>query len=137
MSRAIAGVRADGTARIVGMGCAERSPVIALLIVAPAGAANLGMGGDLLFSVDDLVEMMGVARGQGVFNHLEALDHRPTTRAQLAARFAREGLGDRTHIPADGETLYFAPTSTNPPKLRRTELRPGLQKRLTAYLTGT
>ena len=50
------------------------------------------------------------AEGSGVFvaNHLEALDHCPTTRADLVAAAARVGLGHRLLVPADGQTLAFA-----------------------------
>lgn len=48
------------------------------VIVVPAGAANMGIGGDILFSVDELVTLAKTATGALVFNHLEALDHCPT-----------------------------------------------------------
>jgi L-ascorbate metabolism protein UlaG (beta-lactamase superfamily) len=68
------------------------------VIVAPAGAANLGFGSDLLFSVAELRELASLAKGQLVLNHLEALDHCPTKRADL----------DFGLVPADGEELAFA-----------------------------
>ncbi len=78
------------------------------VIVAPAGAANMGVGGDILFSVDELVALARAASGQLVFNHMEALDHCPTTRAALRARLATEGLLHRAHIPRDGDMLTFS-----------------------------
>lgn len=69
------------------------------VIVAPAGAANMGIGGDILFSVDELVQLARLAPASVVFNHLEALDHCPTTRAGLHERMDAEGLSDRVHIP--------------------------------------
>jgi len=69
----------------------------------------MGIGGDILFSVDELVRLVRVARGQIVLNHLEALDHCPTTRRDLRARMRAEGLGDRVHVPEDGEALVFLP----------------------------
>lgn len=59
------------------------------VIVAPAGSANMGLGGNILFSVDELVELSRVARGKVVLNHLEALDHCATTRACSSRMTAR------------------------------------------------
>lgn len=82
------------------------------VIVAPAGAANFGVGGDILFSVDELVSLARRFDGTLVCNHLEALDHCPTTRAGLRERFAREGLLDRVRIPADGERVELPRAKT-------------------------
>lgn len=107
------------------------------VLLAPAGAANFGAGGDILFSVDELVTLARRAPGAVVLNHLEALDHCPTTRAELRARLEREGLSDRVRVPDDGEALAFeradgdAPTVAPQPSARR---RPGFQKWLTAKL---
>jgi L-ascorbate metabolism protein UlaG (beta-lactamase superfamily) len=77
------------------------------VIVAPAGAANMGAGGDILFSVDELVTLARRAPGRVVFNHLEALDHCPTTREGLRARMRAEGLAEKVSVPDDGEELRF------------------------------
>ena len=77
------------------------------VIVAPAGAANFGIGPDILFSVDELVTLSKSCSAELVFNHLEAVDHCPTTRTQLRERMQAEGLAERTHVPADGEMLSF------------------------------
>ncbi len=77
------------------------------IIVAPAGAANLGVGPDILFSLDELITLAKLAPGELVFNHLQALDHCPTTRSGLRQRLDAEGLSHRTHVPSDGESLSF------------------------------
>jgi L-ascorbate metabolism protein UlaG (beta-lactamase superfamily) len=103
------------------------------VIVAPAGSANFGMGGDILFSLDELVALTRAAPGLVVFNHLEALDHCPTTRAGLRERLEREGFGHKARIPADGETLDLGSHSGTPrtADVRPSELgRPGLRKGL-------
>lgn len=109
------------------------------VIVAPAGAANMGAGGDILFSVDELVTLIRRAPGQVVLNHLEALDHCPTTREALRERMHAEGLTARVHIPEDGETLHFdrptTPTHAHPRP--HTDPRPGFQKWVTAHFTMT
>jgi L-ascorbate metabolism protein UlaG (beta-lactamase superfamily) len=75
------------------------------IIVAPAGSANLGFGGDILFSFADLLRLAEMAPSEVVFNHLEALDHCPTTRLELRSRLAEAGLEGRMHVPEDGETI--------------------------------
>lgn len=109
------------------------------LLLAPAGSANMGVGGDILFSVEELVELARRAPGRVVFNHLEALDHCPTTRDGLRRRIEAEGLGDRVSIPQDGERLGFDAPAGARAALRRppTDRRPGLQKWLTARFAGT
>ncbi len=107
------------------------------VVVAPAGAANMGLGGDILLSVDQLVELIRAAPGEVVLNHLEALDHCPTTRAGLRERMRREGLIDRVHIPADGErvSLGHGTRLSVPPAPYAVE-RPGFQKWMTAKFAG-
>ena len=103
------------------------------VLVAPAGAANFGRGPDILFSLDELVTLSRHAPGQLVFNHLEALDHCPTTRAALLQRLKSDGLGGRSHVPADGQVLSFAPDPFKreyalPQINQRPDPRPGFQK---------
>jgi L-ascorbate metabolism protein UlaG (beta-lactamase superfamily) len=109
------------------------------VIVAPAGAANMGLGGDILFSVDELLQLARRARGTLVFNHLEALDHCPTTRQGLRARVAEAGHGERVHVPDDGEELSFARQRSAPHAQPRggPGARAGVQKWLTAPFAGT
>lgn len=108
------------------------------VILAPAGAANMGLGGDILFSLDELVELARRAPGEIVFNHLEALDHCPTTRAGLAARLAAEGLEEHTLIPADGEELVFETRRAAHRKSPSASMPTGgAQKWITAWFAGT
>lgn len=109
------------------------------ILIAPAGSANMGLGGDILFSVDELVTLVRRAPGQVVLNHLEALDHCPTTRAGLRERMKAEGLLSRVHIPEDGEALHFARPDTlpHPPPRAGALQEPGFQKWLTAHFTLT
>ncbi|MCA9666443.1 MAG: MBL fold metallo-hydrolase [Myxococcales bacterium] len=81
------------------------------VILAPAGAANFGFGKSILMTVDEQVALVRAAPGEVVFNHLEALDHCPTTRTGLAERMRAEGLDARVFIPEDGETLELSGTS--------------------------
>lgn len=108
------------------------------VIVAPAGSANLGFGGDILFSPDELEALVRLAPGQIVLNHLEALDHCPTTRAGLRARLTAAGLASRVHIPEDGEQLVFTARAEHParPRVDAPVTRPGIQKWMTAPFSG-
>ena len=109
------------------------------VIVAPAGAANMGIGGDILFSVDELFELIRATKGHVVLNHLEALDHCPTRRDELKGRVAAEGLSGRVHVPDDGEELRFEPTlaPVDPPIRPPVSEAPGFQKWLTSRFAGT
>lgn len=75
------------------------------VLVLPAGAANFGIGGDILLTPDECLELAQLTPGVTVLNHLEALDHCPTTRRDLVEKVARAGLSTRVRVPADGESL--------------------------------
>ncbi|MBL8744152.1 MAG: hypothetical protein JNK04_23755, partial [Myxococcales bacterium] len=108
------------------------------VLVLPAGAANMGIGGDILFSVDELMRLAHAAPSEIVFNHLEALDHCPTTRQSLRARLAEEGLLERAHIPSDGETLSFQKRrSANITPRAEVPVDPGFQKWVTGLFAPT
>lgn len=78
------------------------------IAVMAAGSASLDFGGLLLMSVDDLVAFARAAPGRVVANHMEALNHCPTTRARLKQILESSGLGSKVLIPEDGETLTLA-----------------------------
>lgn len=109
------------------------------IIVAPAGAANFGLGPDLLFSVNELVTLTKRVQSKMVFNHLEAIDHCPTTREELKQRMNEEGLSERVSIPKDGETLFFEAQTSDPrhEKLSVYQRTGRFQKWLTGQFAGT
>jgi hypothetical protein len=88
----------------------DRRPDVAVM---HAGSASTDVGRPILMPIDELLEFVRLAPGLVVANHLEALNHCPTTRAQLSAELAKAGLRDRVLIPNDGETIelgdYVAP----------------------------
>jgi L-ascorbate metabolism protein UlaG (beta-lactamase superfamily) len=109
------------------------------VIVAPAGAANFGFGKDILFGLEELKELVELAGGQVVFNHLESIDHCPVTRKQLRYLMDSSGLGERVHIPSDGEALVFgrdAETKHVEPR-EFTKPKPTFQKWITSWFAGT
>ena len=78
----------------------------------PAGGARFDLGGEIIMDAQDVVALLGLATGQVVANHFEALSHCPVTRADLARAAAQAGVRERLHIPADGETLVFHAAKT-------------------------
>lgn len=109
------------------------------VVVAPAGAANFGFGSDILFSLEELVELVNLAPGQVMFNHLESIDHCPVTRKQLRELMDSSGVGERVHIPSDGEVLVFdrdSETTHVEPGTYPTP-NPNFQKWLTSWFAGT
>jgi L-ascorbate metabolism protein UlaG (beta-lactamase superfamily) len=103
------------------------------VVLAPAGAANFGAGADILFSLKELDELARLAPGALIFNHLEALDHCPTTRRQLAQHLLSHG--ERIKIPEDGESIELTRRAGGAVTLGAPDTRrPGLQKWLTSKL---
>jgi hypothetical protein len=78
----------------------------AISIVA-GGTAQLDVGSPLLMTIADIVKFVRNAPGQVVINHLEALNHCPTTRQELRTVLQEQGLLHKTYLPEDGETLVF------------------------------
>ena len=75
-------------------------------IVVNAGGARFVHGGTITMEADDVISVAGAAPGARVVAvHMEAINHCLELRADLAARIAEAGLGDRVAIPADGEAL--------------------------------
>ncbi|WNJ20028.1 MBL fold metallo-hydrolase [Pontibacter sp. G13] len=75
--------------------------------VVAAGSAQFDIGQPLLMRVDDVIRFMQDAPGKVIANHLEAINHCPTTRAELRERVSNERLTDRVLIPEDGEVMPF------------------------------
>lgn len=109
------------------------------VVVAPAGAANFGFGADILFSLEELAQLVELAPGKVVLNHLEALDHCPTTRAELRAFMVARHPTRDVLVPEDGEELVFRPTTTSgrdAPSVRSTPKRSRIQKWMTSPFSG-
>ncbi len=84
---------------------AEMKPDIS---VVAAGGASLDVGGPILMPLDEVVTLIQSAPGKVIANHLEALNHCPTTRSRLRQTLKKRGLLSKTLIPQDGKTLYIA-----------------------------
>ncbi|GAA4821559.1 MBL fold metallo-hydrolase [Algivirga pacifica] len=76
--------------------------------VVAAGTARLDFGKPLLMTVDDVVRFVKQAPGKVLANHLEAVNHCPTTRKGLRERLTSEGISEKVSIPEDGEVVEFS-----------------------------
>ena len=82
----------------------QRRPGVAIL---PAGGARLDFGAEIIMDSADILDACKLTAGIVIANHLEALDHCPASRAELAASAASAGVMDRLRIPEDGAMLEF------------------------------
>ena len=87
-----------GTVRRLGAGSVS---------VLPAGGAAMDLGSELIMDADQALRAAAAGRGRFVLNHVEALDHCPTLRADLRVEARRRGLATRVQVPADGEALVY------------------------------
>lgn len=82
---------------------AEHSPDV---VVVNAGGARFLDGGTITMEADDVVAVCTAAPAARVVAvHMEAINHCLESRADLAAALRAAGVGDRVHIPADGESI--------------------------------
>lgn len=77
------------------------------ITIVPGGAAQLDILKPLLMRVEDLLKFINDVPGKVIINHLEAVNHCPTTRSQLKSAIQKVGLSDKVYIPEDGEIMVF------------------------------
>ncbi len=82
----------------------EYQPAIS---VVACGSAQLDIFKPLLMHMEDIIRFVKHAPGQVIANHLEAVNHCPTTRDKLRERLKKEALLDKVVIPEDGEVIEF------------------------------
>ena len=82
----------------------ELKPEIA---VVACGTAQLDIFQPLLMRMDDILKFAQNAPNQVIANHLEAVNHCPTTRNQLKNEVSKIGLSDKMFIPNDGESRTY------------------------------
>ena len=73
--------------------------------VVACGTAQLDLGKPLLMTIEDIIKFVEQSPGKVIANHLEALNHCPTTRKQLREKLTEKGFLDKVYIPNDGETI--------------------------------
>lgn len=75
--------------------------------VVACGTAQLDIFQPLLMRMDDILKFLKNAPNQVIANHLEAVNHCPTTRKQLEVEVSKIGHSDKVFIPNDGESKVF------------------------------
>lgn len=75
--------------------------------VVAGGAAQLDIFQPLLMTMDDILKFIQNAPENVVVNHLEAVNHCPTTRTALKRTLETKQLLHKVCIPADGESIIF------------------------------
>ncbi|MFY7810172.1 MAG: MBL fold metallo-hydrolase [Flavobacterium sp.] len=78
------------------------------IAVVASGTAQLDIFQPLLMRIDDIIKFVENAPNQVIANHLEAVNHCPTTRKQLKEELIKKGLLDKVFIPNDGEFKIFS-----------------------------
>jgi len=73
------------------------------LCVLACGSAQMDIGKPILMHMEDIILFVKNADKLVYANHLEAVNHCPTTRKHLTERLRREGLLEKVFIPDDGE----------------------------------
>ncbi|MBS7233250.1 MBL fold metallo-hydrolase [Flavobacterium psychroterrae] len=71
------------------------------------GTARLDIGQPLLMRMNDILKFTALAPGRVFANHLEALNHCPTTRAELRSALSEHTLLDKVDIPSDGTNVEY------------------------------
>jgi L-ascorbate metabolism protein UlaG (beta-lactamase superfamily) len=75
--------------------------------VVACGSAQLDRHEPILMTMKDIKTFIRNAPGAVIANHLEAVNHCPTTREDLKKILKNEGLSEKVSIPEDGETFKF------------------------------
>lgn len=75
--------------------------------VVACGTAQLDVFQPLLMRMDDILKFVQNAPNHVIANHLEAVNHCPTTRQQLKTEVSKIGLSDKVFIPNDGESRTY------------------------------
>ena len=75
------------------------------IAVVAAGCASLDVGGPILMPLEEIITFIQKAPNKVIANHMESLNHCPTTRSQLKQELEKRDLLSKTLIPHDGETL--------------------------------
>ncbi len=73
--------------------------------IVACGTAQLDILKPLLMTMDDILKFVKESPGVVIANHLEAINHCPTTRAELKKELEKNNLLERVRIPIDGEIL--------------------------------
>jgi L-ascorbate metabolism protein UlaG (beta-lactamase superfamily) len=73
--------------------------------VVACGSAQLDIFKPLLMNMEDILKFVKNVPGAVISNHLEAVNHCPTTRVELRNELNKIGLSEKVLIPVDGEII--------------------------------
>ena len=73
--------------------------------VVACGSAQLDFFQPILMSIKDILKFVKNSPENVIANHLEAVNHCPTTRVELKKELEKNGLYKKVAIPADGEVI--------------------------------
>ncbi len=79
--------------------------------VVACGSAQLDFFKPLLMTMEDILKFAENSPHKVIANHLEALNHCPTTREQLKRELTERNLENKVFIPQDGEAIDFSPSA--------------------------
>jgi len=82
----------------------EYKPAISVIA---CGSAQLDIFQPLLMKMEDILKFVQNSDGIVIANHLEAVNHCPTTRTGLQKDLEKNGLSHKVRIPNDGEVIHF------------------------------
>ncbi|WP_338792063.1 MBL fold metallo-hydrolase [Bernardetia sp. MNP-M8] len=82
----------------------EYKPAISVIA---CGSAQLDIFQPLLMKMKDIVKFVQNSDGIVIANHLEAVNHCPTTRIGLQKELEKNGLSYKVHIPNDGDVIIL------------------------------
>ncbi|KOP36270.1 MBL fold metallo-hydrolase [Flavobacterium sp. WLB] len=71
------------------------------------GTARLDIGQPLLMRMNDILKFTALSPGKVFANHLEALNHCPTTREELRKALTENNLLSKVAIPSDGTSVDY------------------------------
>ncbi|KXX69620.1 MBL fold metallo-hydrolase [Flammeovirga sp. SJP92] len=73
--------------------------------VVAAGSAQFDIFKPLLMTVEDVIKFTKNAPGKVIANHMEAVNHCPTTKVGLRQKYTDLGLMKKSFVPEDGEMI--------------------------------
>ncbi len=82
----------------------DKQPVLSVI---PCGSAQLDQYEPILMTLKDIARFVNLNFGVSICNHLEALNHCPTTRAELNSILDSQKLSHKIWMPKDGESKAF------------------------------
>ena len=75
--------------------------------VVACGTAQLDIFQPLLMTIEDIIQFVRNSHSKVIANHLEAVNHCPTTREQLRTELTKKSLIEKVYIPNDGQVIII------------------------------